>query len=88
MLAIYKREMRSYFTTPIGYIFLAIFLKSLLIILNTLSSKLYPAGLHLLVPFSIQKLQEKILSVRKVSFLTLSICNIFLKHYSKATYIK
>lgn len=25
MLAIYKREMRSYFTTPIGYIFLAIF---------------------------------------------------------------
>ena len=26
MLAIYKREMRSYFTTPIGYIFSAIFL--------------------------------------------------------------
>ncbi|MBR2986568.1 MAG: ABC transporter permease [Clostridia bacterium] len=26
MLAIYKREMRSYFTSPIGYIFLAIFL--------------------------------------------------------------
>lgn len=26
MLAIYKREMRSYFTTPIGYIFAAIFL--------------------------------------------------------------
>ena len=26
MLAIYKREMRSYFTTPIGYIFTAIFL--------------------------------------------------------------
>lgn len=26
MLAIYKREMRSYFTTPIGYVFLAIFL--------------------------------------------------------------
>ena len=25
MLAIFKREMRSYFTTPIGYIFLAIF---------------------------------------------------------------
>ena len=26
MLAIYKREMRSYFTTPLGYVFLAIFL--------------------------------------------------------------
>ncbi len=26
MLAIYKREMRSYFTTPIGYVFAAIFL--------------------------------------------------------------
>ena len=26
MLAIYKREMRSYFTTPIGYIFTAVFL--------------------------------------------------------------
>ncbi len=26
MLAIYKREMRSYFTSPIGYIFMAIFL--------------------------------------------------------------
>lgn len=26
MLAIYKREMRSYFTSPIGYIYLAIFL--------------------------------------------------------------
>lgn len=26
MLAIYKREMRSYFTTPIGYIFCAVFL--------------------------------------------------------------
>jgi len=26
MLAIYKREMRSYFTTPIGYIFIGIFL--------------------------------------------------------------
>ena len=26
MLAIYKREMRAYFTTPIGYVFLAIFL--------------------------------------------------------------
>jgi len=26
MLAIYKREMRSYFTSPIGYIFVAIFL--------------------------------------------------------------
>ncbi len=26
MLAIYKREMRSYFTTPIGYIFIAVFL--------------------------------------------------------------
>ncbi len=26
MLAIYKREMRSYFTTPIGYVFLGIFL--------------------------------------------------------------
>ena len=26
MFAIYKREMRSYFTTPIGYIFLSIFL--------------------------------------------------------------
>ena len=28
MFAIYKREMRSYFTTPIGYIFLAIFFVS------------------------------------------------------------
>ena len=26
MLAIYKREMRSYFTSPIGYIFIAVFL--------------------------------------------------------------
>ena len=26
MLAIYKREMRSYFTTPIGYVFMAVFL--------------------------------------------------------------
>ncbi len=26
MLAIYKREMRSYFTTPIGYVFIAVFL--------------------------------------------------------------
>ncbi len=26
MFAIYKREMRSYFTTPIGYIFIAVFL--------------------------------------------------------------
>lgn len=26
MLAIYKREMRAYFTTPIGYIFIAVFL--------------------------------------------------------------
>lgn len=26
MLAVYKREMRSYFTSPIGYIFMAIFL--------------------------------------------------------------
>ena len=26
MLAIYKREMRSYFTTPLGYVFLSIFL--------------------------------------------------------------
>ena len=26
MLAIYKREMRSYFTTPIGYVFVAVFL--------------------------------------------------------------
>ncbi len=26
MLAIYKREMRSYFTTPLGYVFLCIFL--------------------------------------------------------------
>lgn len=26
MLAIYKREMRGYFTTPIGYVFLAVFL--------------------------------------------------------------
>ena len=25
MFAIYKREMRSYFTTPIGYVFLAVF---------------------------------------------------------------
>ena len=26
MKAIFKRELRSYFTTPIGYVFLAIFL--------------------------------------------------------------
>ena len=26
MLAIYKRELRSYFVSPIGYIFVAIFL--------------------------------------------------------------
>ena len=26
MLAIFKREMRSYFSTPIGYVFLAVFL--------------------------------------------------------------
>ena len=26
MIAIYKREMRSYFTTPIGYIFCGVFL--------------------------------------------------------------
>ena len=26
MLAIYKREMRSYFTTPLGYVFLGVFL--------------------------------------------------------------
>ena len=26
MLAIYKREMRAYFTTPIGYIFIGVFL--------------------------------------------------------------
>ena len=26
MTAIYKREMRSYFTSPVGYIFVAIFL--------------------------------------------------------------
>ena len=26
MTAIYKREMRSYFTTPIGYVFLTVFL--------------------------------------------------------------
>ena len=26
MLAIYKREMLSYFTSPIGYVFIAVFL--------------------------------------------------------------
>ena len=26
MLAVYKKEMRSYFTTPIGYVFMGIFL--------------------------------------------------------------
>ena len=26
MLAIYKKEMRTYFTTPLGYVFLAVFL--------------------------------------------------------------
>ena len=39
MLAIYKREMRAYFTTFIGYVFIATFLlvSSIIFVLTTLS---------------------------------------------------
>ncbi len=43
MLAIYKKELRSYFTTPVGYVFVGIFLaiSSLLFCYTTLMRKSY-----------------------------------------------
>ena len=39
MFAIYKKEMRSYFTNPIGYIFVGIFLFTLNFILNFITNR-------------------------------------------------
>ena len=41
MFAIYKKEMRSYFTTPLGYVFIAVFLavSGFLFAVSTLQSE-------------------------------------------------
>ena len=51
MLAIYKKEMRSYFTNPIGYIFAGIFLAfaALLLCFTTLLSKSYDTSSYFMI---------------------------------------
>ena len=51
MLAIYKKEMRSYFTNPIGYVFAGIFLlfSALLCCYTTLLSKTYDTSTYFTV---------------------------------------
>lgn len=48
MLAIYKKELRSYFTTPIGYVFVGIFLalSALVCCYTTLQSNSYDTALY------------------------------------------
>ena len=48
MLAIYKKEMRSYFINPIGYVFVGVFLaiSALLFNFTTLLSKSYDTSTY------------------------------------------
>ena len=60
MFAIYKKELRSYFITPIGYIFVGVFLavSAYLCCTNTIGARSYATGAYfqqLLLTFIIIK---------------------------------